>query len=1179
MYLSRLEIQGFKSFATPTQLHFDPGITAIVGPNGCGKSNVVDALRWVIGEQRARVLRSERMDSVIFNGTTRRRALGMAEVLLTVQNTRGLLPTEFSEVTIGRRLFRSGESEYLLNDTPCRLRDIVDLFLDTGMGAGAYSVIELKMVEEILSTNAHDRRRLFEEAAGVTKYKMRREQALRKLESLRADLVRVHDLTQEVARNVARLDRQSKAAARYKTLEDRIRVLTLSLASAEHAQMAQELDGIRAEVERIQQVISHLQAERASHEAVLQARKKSHIDNEQQLVSCDRALVKHQTRLQQLSADLRLKNERRDTVQRDLARSRTGRQQAQDEAVHREKVLDALRAELAHVRPQQHEAAEALALAQSSRDTVRKEQSGKRSAMNRLLEEYDTLSSRHAAQRRRYDQAVARIELHKKEHARLTGDAESLEHAFQRGRADVESAAQARKRAQRALTAAAQVEVDAEAEHQRLQGKINDADQRVRALSRNHAARKAEAALLDALVSGYEDFPEAAKYLAKTQGKLTTISDVLLTDPAYHEALGAALGPLGACVIVSSVSEVHAAVALLRGEQKGRSLFIVLDQLPPDIASTPPRPGATPLLNVVTVTDSIYAPLARLVLHGMYVSDGAEILNLIPAQGCVRMVTRTGEWVDQRGFTHAGSLLVEASARHFDRRASLDEARSACNTLAQDLEKQRALQADLQQRQDALELGDKRDAHTSATHVLASAQRQEAHLIGVLESMQERQARLAESIGEILSECDTLAAVCQASEVADVELSRQIAEIKERIAASQQALEAGEAYSRQVEDSFSSARLRHQEVLSRMDRIQSGLLREEKARAVAEDKADHWGREIAALKEAHATLGNDIEALEETISAERGRRGSLDHAVRQAKTRMMENRVEIDQLEQAVRKLHRKQDELARQEHDHALHVTSLSVKMEDMVGRIHDRYSTVIGSEHVLEDLDTVQMREELEEAQSQLDRMGRVNLLALEEHDRERERHEFMITQYEDLQKAETTLLQTAEEINKTAAERFSETFEIIRSNFSKLFTELFGQGARADLLLDPTADMLESPIMIKAQPHGKRPVSIAQLSSGEKTLTAIALLFAIYLVKPSPFCFLDEVDAPLDDANVARFMRLIRRFSLDTQFVLVTHNARTMEMADRLYGITMQEEGVSRLVGVRFDEAMALTEPAYT
>ena len=1171
MYLSRLDIHGFKSFAMPTALRFDPGITAIVGPNGCGKSNVVDALRWVIGEQRPRVLRSDKMDSVIFNGTARRRGLGMAEVQLTIQNTRALLPTEYSEVTLGRRLYRSGDSEYLLNGTLCRLRDIVELFLDTGMGSGAYSVIELKMIGDILSDVAHDRRRLFEEAASITRYKQRRSQALRKLENVQADLLRVQDLTAEVAARAKRLNRQAKTAARHDTLTTRARALSLALSTLEYNKLDFEVSVLDEALNTLRERLARIKAETGSQDARLMERRKGYMDLEEAAKRSRNALRDHERRVDSLMAEIRLKREQQAATRREVARVHRRREETLARQARREESLSTLCEDRSRTEPELAGAAHSLKRAMEARDAARKAVKAERTLLDDLSRQHGQLIAAQAAQLRLCDRITAALEHNAAQTARLKSKAQVLAARSAEEKVRVRKALEAHEEATEVLNTAREEAARAEAEHSLIEQQIATADAALRALAQREAAMKAEATLFRALVEGYEDFPVATKFLAQALGKIRTISDLLTSDPEYRAAIAAALGPLGACIVVQTVEEAAQAAALLKTEDKGRALLVVMDRLPRTVPRPPPHPGFIPLMDLVQVHDPAYATLVRLVLGDTYYVDQLDWACPLVAPPW-RLVSASGEWLDASGFVQVGSEAQETSFVHMDRAARLAAAEASLNGLQAEHQQQQAALKVLRSSQRAVGLEAKRSALLEAKQALADAHHAYDRVQQERASAVDRQARLRARLKTLAEEAQSLANQASEPQAAAQEEARRLASLKTRMSVSQRALMTAEAEVNQRQDRYLSARLADQRARSAWEHLGRDISRIEGEAKRAAERAEALEEESAALEAQRASLDRAIAALQDDLAAERARSRRLEEADRQGRTRLMETRVAMDELEKALRRLHRTHEEAMVEERTLSVERVAHATRMADIATAAQEAYGAVISDDLLLPNEEAA-MRTELETIQASLRSIGTVNALALQEYEKERERHAFMMEHCEDLRKAEATLLQTADEINRTAAKRFIETFQVIRENFCKLYRDLFDGNTSADLRLVDPGDPLESPIAITARPRGKRPISIAQLSSGEQTLTAIALLFAIYQVKPSPFCFLDEVDAPLDDANIERFMRLIRRFSLDTQFVLVTHNQRTMEMADRLYGITMQEEGVSRVVGVEFEEALAM------
>ncbi|GIV57348.1 MAG: hypothetical protein KatS3mg042_0261 [Rhodothermaceae bacterium] len=659
MYLSRLELHGFKSFATRTVVDFSPGITVVVGPNGCGKSNIVDAVRWVIGEQRARILRSSKMENVIFNGTAKRRPLGMAEVQLTIENTRGVLPTEYTEVTIGRRLYRSGESEYLLNGVPCRLRDITDLFMDTGMGAGAYSVIELKMIDDILSDNAQDRRHLFEEAAGITKYKLRRAQTLRKLEGTQVDLTRLRDLVGELEKRVQGLRRQANKAERYRTQEARLHALELALAQAEYDRLQEQARHLTAERQRLRDRLEAHQARLARAEADLEALRTRHIEREQVLVARQAALQEHLDALRQLEAERRLEEQRLETTRRDLERL----QREQDEAGRRRDTLARTRAkleaELAAAEPVLREAEARLEAARQARQAAEADAEAARRHRDAARREEQQAAAAHADLRRRLDRLTARRDWLRQEIATL----EAREAELAREAADhderVRDAARRQAEAEAAVAEAREALARAEALHADRSAALEKALEARRQAERRRDAAAAEVHLLDSLLSTHDDLDAPARFLAErpawSRGAVQTVADLLACDEGYRPALAAALGPLAACLVVDTVAEAHAARALLREHGQGAATFLIRERLRPVEPLSAPE-GARPLAAVVRAARG-HEGLARTLLFDTFLVDDLATAERLAGEAAApaRFFTLEGEGVDARGWLQAGS--------------------------------------------------------------------------------------------------------------------------------------------------------------------------------------------------------------------------------------------------------------------------------------------------------------------------------------------------------------------------------------------------------------------------------------------------------------------------------------------------------------------------------------------
>ena len=1186
MYLSKLELQGFKSFAQRTVVTFDPGITAIVGPNGCGKSNIVDAVRWVIGEQRARILRSDKMENVIFNGTSKRKALGMAEVLLTIENTHGILPIEYSEVTLGRRLYRSGESEYLLNGVKCRLQDITDLFMDTGMGAGAYSVIELKMIEEILSENAQDRRRLFEEAAGITKYKLRRKQAYGKLDSTQADLIRLRDLTDEIEKRVRGLKRQAERAAKYKELSQRLEELERALAQIEYDRLTATRDALETDAARARVEIERYTTLLATEEARLEALKVKLTDQEPSLSGRRRALNAYLESVRSLESEVRLDQERLDASRRELDRLLREKEEAKERREATHAALEQCEKDLAAAAPLLEESIRLQQKAQEARDNARAVADEQRETVQALRAKERKADEARSETRSRLDRLTSRLEMLEQDHERTVAKASSADEASGEIEARRRLASRGLEEARIALdTARKAFEKAAEALEQKKTA-LASATEKLQLLERQRDAVAAEVGLLESLVASYEAFPDAVQFLAHTPdwraGELQTVSDVLACDERDRFALDAALGDFASCIVVRSHDEARQAVNLLRSEQKGRATFLVLDQLKglPSTSTTVRPEGISfqPLLDVIKVSDPAYRCLAALLLHDCYVVDTEEEAREAAAQAepPARFFARTGDWFDSSGLLRAGSTS-DATSPVIDRMGR----REQLAALRLDLQKVEDTLAESQVEVDTLrkELGSIpyetcRAEVTKLERALTEAEKENERVAIEARNVAQRADELTDRIKTLEREIESGRAQIGELELAARSADENLQAIRSERALAEERFQSAEAESRLTLDRYNEAtvavvqaRNRYDNLKREVDRLRQSLHELHETANSRQAQIEELRQKIAADREHHAALEEQIKTVSEDHTGLREAVESMEMALR-------ETRSEIAEVEASLRTIRQQREQYIREENSHAVRLAEVQTRIADLVQNIEDDYQFSLHEQRVplSDDLDEMSARQEVQELREKIRSLGGVNELALENYEEEKERLDFLVSQRNDLERAESTLLQTIKEINETAAARFLETYDLIQSNFVRIFTELFGEGATAGLEMNDPGDPLESAIEIMAKPRGKRPTTITQLSGGEKTLTAIALLFAIYLVKPSPFCILDEVDAPLDDANVERFMRLIRDFSSRTQFILVTHNKRTMEAADRMYGVTMQEQGVSSLVGVRFDEALA-------
>ena len=1196
MYLSKLELHGFKSFADRTVLHFDAGITAIVGPNGCGKSNIVDAVRWVIGEQRTRILRSDKMENVIFNGASKRKPLGMSEVLLTIENNRDILPARYDEVQLGRRLYRSGDSEYAMNGVTCRLRDIMDLFMDTGMGAGAYSVIELKMIDEILSENADDRRRLFEEAAGITKYKVRRRQTLGRLDATRNDLERIRDFTDEIAKQVRSLKRQAGQAERYKKARNRLREIELALASIEYARLAEEQSRLHNETTGLNEQTTHATKQETDQADALNALREKLLACEKRLGAERDDLYAHIDKRRELETERRLLEGQLESARGERQRMQEEQETAAMRRVDMTQEIAEVEKALQEAEPALYEAEKRLAAAERERDTRRAASEEKQQALLHLRAEERAHEEQHASQRGQLDKIVGQRDLVQKNMADAETERREAEESLVELRTLSANMETLKSGAAAAVDQARIAFEQAAKEEAHIRVCLDEALDRLHQLEREREALGASAGLLESMLTSYEDCSGAVQYLATSEwssGNLTTVADLFACKDADRVALAAALGSFAGCIVVDSDHEVRAAIEQLRRNGQGRATFIVLDRIPDTMASESHRPEqALSLEECVRIAgrqgdSDKYTRLVRLLLDDAYVVDTldeAEQLASRAARG-VRCFARTGEWVDAQGAMHAGSKEegdTLASGR-LERREQLETTRRRLQTIQTDIATTEKTIGKHRTEMAAVSCEACRERLAEAERDLAKAEREAVQAVFNLEAAEHRQKVLANKFEETKAFLNETGHQSKHLSEDLAQAAGNLNAVRSRLAEAETAFQAAETESRAAAGIYNDeslealkARNRHENLQRDLDRARGRLqdLRERtKARALRIDELDRKMQQATGRLEKLAT---EWPGMEE-------QRAVLQEAVDRSEVDLQAVRNDMAILEGALQGLRDRREQLVQQEHRRELRLTEIRTRTDALVEQVAGDFAVSLpeavakASIQAPEDFEEEAAREEVSALRHRIRAMGGVNELAFETWEEEKKRLEFLTRQQQDLEAAEKTLLETIDEINTTASARFLETFEGIRRHFRQTFQDLFGKEAVADLMLEDPEHPLETPIRIQARPRGKTSSATSLLSGGEKALTAIALLFGIYLVKPSPFCILDEVDAPLDDKNVQRFMRMIRRFAEHTQFVLVTHNKLTMEAADRLYGVTMQEPGVSRIVGVQFDEAVKIVERA--
>jgi chromosome segregation protein len=1176
MYLSKLEIIGFKSFANKTNILLNDGITAIVGPNGCGKTNIVDALRWALGEQRYSTLRSDKMEDVIFNGSKNRKPIGAAEVSLTIQNNKGILPIEYNEVTITRRLYRSGDSDYLLNKTLCRLKDIVSLFMDTGMGSNAYSVIELKMVETILSDKVEERRRLFEEAAGVTRYKARRKEALRKLSDVDVDLIRVDDIISEVAKAVNSLNRQAKKAERYNEYLERLQALEIDVMQRDYSSLFDRLEPLeqrldialndrldmQGTVDQDERELQQIRSDERGIEAGLEEIRNRHSD-----------LV---TMINDQDQKIAVSQERERTLRGQAGRLSVAREQYEKRMTE----IDAERRQLVEsidiLREAYQKAEEAYRAHRDAHFSLEESLSGRRSdaqsRQSRVLEfvqEITRLQSdmdNHAARMEAIQISLDRLAAEEEQAASALSafhEQHSTEHVSQSRLMDTALDAEREFHAMEERKQTIRAEIDLLQNHGfELQALIGEKMTRIDFLS--------------GLVDRLEGYSDSVRHLLRSREwsatQYGTIADAINTRDEFRVAIEAALGDAAHYIVVNDVPEAISGLHNLKHHRKGKATFVCLARIPQGKAAPFAIAGDGVIgwaIDHVRYEDR-YNDLFQFMLKNVLLVRDVDVATAsVRESPLLRCVTLDGDIFESNGMVRGGSHGQEEGGL-IGKKDQIIQLTGETEGLKRQLEEnQRRMEA---KNSDYLAIDLRRyaDNMKQTQQELSTQERRIAQALFEIEKCERQvqkcrddRAMLQGEMGGLVGKQNELLPMIDNRKQERTNVEQSVEQ------ENQELRELEKEYNRSSEE-LNALNVAVVEKRNQLQNAEHEIERLNRAHAEAFQSMDQSEREgLQALVTADE-LVREIAALEQNVAQSRLDKLSAEELSRTVEAELAQKRNEADQFEKQLHEERQRHSQTVAMAHDIELKVTELKQRIEAQEQHAREAYSIELQRARYTEDdvFDLAQAKEEIADLRTKIKTLGLVNPLAFEEWKQEKDRLDLLTTQREDLLQSKQTLTDTITEINETAKQKFIETFALIRENFIMIFKSLFDEGDQCDLILEDNPDPLEARIDIVARPRGKRPHSIDMLSGGEKTLTAIALLFAIYLVKPSPFCILDEVDAPLDDANIDRYVRIIRQFSDNTQFIVVTHNKRTMAAADTLYGVTMEEEGISKIVAVDFN-----------
>lgn len=1178
MRLKQLEIKGFKSFANETQINFSEDVIGIVGPNGSGKSNIVDAIRWVLGEQKSKELRLDQMSSIIFNGTKKKKASGMASVSLTFENTKNLLPTEYNTVTITRLLYRTGESEYRLNGVTCRLKDITSLFLDTGIGSNSYAIIALGMVDDILADKDDSRRKMFEQAAGVSKYKIRKKQTLNKLKSTSDDLDRIEDVLFEINANLTSLEKQAKRAKRYFELKERYKDLSLQLARIKIDDLRERHKVLQKQLTEEEDKYRQYEINITELEAGIESERKSHVDKEKALSDRQRDLNNLISQLRTKESDRQMLQQRLQFITQNQEKLTSDIEQAKQRLTQLDEQLEDYRAELNAEKRVEARLELELTAAEEHLTQIRSSHGSVKANLDAVVTEQQSVERQVFELEKKRAINQSRMDNFQQQKARNTQDMTTREEDMQ----DLNDRLKALEAKENdALKAVDSLELAEEQRQQKVtesEARLEDLNQRRTKVNRTLDAKRNEYKLTKSMIESLEGFPESIRFLSQNKNwkqDAPLLSDLLYVKEEYRVAVENYLEPYLNYYVVQNLEEAYEAIQLLGRSQKGKANFFILDAFQEYLPPAEFLPSGMILAADLIETDDKYRRLVAYLLEKVLVTDSEDVKSAT-AGGEWIVLGRSGRFIRRRFSVSGGSvglfegkkigrkknleILEKAIAKaereeqklsteYFQEKNDLErlkqqrsqqgiqEARQVMNQLSQQkvslstrLENFQSFMSDMQQKNQQLQ--------TDITRMEEENKEIEAQLAGGQKRVAEIKAQIANTDGSYREIAEELSAASAAFNEKNIAFIRQ----QNRVTALQQELSFREKQLTEI----STARQRNEQSLQSSEKeIEGARLRIDELEIALQDLYGEKTKREAGLTEA-----------EQAYFEARGGINELEDKLRKVSRLRQDAQILINQLK----------DKFSSVKFDISTVAQRLRIEFSIDVNEFINEEAEI---DEKVEKMDPTELELKVERMKSRIDNYGEINPMAVEAYDEMKERFDTITAQREDIIAAKDSLIKTIKEIEETATIQFLDAFDKARIYFIDVFRSLFTEDDNCDLILLEPENPLESKIEIVAKPKGKRPQSISQLSGGEKTLTATALLFALYLLKPAPFCIFDEVDAPLDDANITKFNRIVKKFSKESQFIIVTHNKLTMEAVDTIYGVFTNEQQGSGVLPVEFSE----------
>lgn len=1173
MYISELNIHGFKSFAKKEKLKFGEGVTVIVGPNGCGKTNIVDAIRWVLGEQKYSVLRSSKMGDVIFNGADGIKPLSVCEASLTVHNNRGKLPVEYNDIEIGRRIYRNGDSEYFLNRTPCRLKDIHDLFIDTGMGADAYSVIELKMIEQILSETDDDRKRMFEEAAGINKYKQQRRSTLRKFDAVRQDLDRVDDIAQEVEQKVNGLNLQLKRFKRHEKLSDELKEKEVALAFIRVHDYESDISPLRKCVLEFTHLKNEKATDTSQHEKELIHLKSIYSEQQTELNSLQSALRKMEGERESFRHNVLVWSEQDKATEATIQRlKREGESNAQKK-VHLKRQIKHFNGELSVLDPQVDEQLKKYKSKKSefevvngrykkAQDLLEKAQTDRWEAQRKMADDHSLLDRTLSLVKEKnntitqLNEKITKIEISQKDQSKEQKDLDKKKTVLKKSTEKIHAT----------LNQVREVLRTEQEKESALSIEIHRGKSKLESL-------ESQAYFYQELVEQKDGYPEGVRTILKSPndypGIIGTVGELFQIEEKYDVAFQSALGDWTKCLVAEDRNAAVNIVELAQSHKIGNMSILPLKELNKLSSIQTKVPSGKNIIGSgaeLCGADQKVKDLANVLLGNLLVVDDLNEAIKNPDLDGWNMVDLNGAYsgknfvLKYHGKNGDGSLI--------GRQKKIESIQRSIEKIGVIINRQEQELAELEknikvQSSQSRSLGEELE---NLTHDLNGV---ESSLIRNHYSQSQALEILKDLHGEVKDTVQTIEGLQVSIQQLEPGLEKGNAVIENFKLIAQQASDAlvkvqGER------DAFQHEVQELRITLLNFDNKRDNLNFQKR---VSEETIQELGNRSTTINQEVKALGDKRESLSKQITEGESDLKSItgklvkEKSITDLKQSTLNDTYQsMEKIQDMIRSEQQSKEALLEELKTNELKIVEMKQRINIIQERIRDRYEIEVPTDLIVnEEADDLALR--IDSIQRSIESIGPINMAVQQEYEDEKARLHTLMEQGDDLIVSEKNLRETIQKIDQVARKKFQETFDQIKLNFSNLF-QLFFEGGSASLSLVGDPDPLEADIAIHAQPPGKKNQSLRMLSAGEKSLTAIALLFAIYQYKPSPYCILDEVDAPLDDVNIQKFKRVLNQFADETQFIVVTHNKLTMEAADYLYGVTMEQKGVSKLVSVKFN-----------